>query len=307
MKKIFLFLFITNILLAQQAYIADFYNNKDGAISITFDDASYGQYEYAFPILNKYKFKATFSVVGKWIDDTCGVYSENGNIFYKRLSKKNVYSLWAKGNEIAWHGLEHIAYSSNSNWNMLDKQLRSELKYEKFKFKPIKIHTLFYPYSKTKGKVVLATKSSGFLFGRTGGNNLYNIIGDIDYYLLNSFAVYNNTNPDSMNFLNIINGSKGKWCILLYHHIILDNSKQQKIFNRHNIQNTYAITPHTFNLQMEIISKKNYWVSTIYNIGRYLLQKENSELIITVENDRVFATINCSLDNKIYNHEMTII
>lgn len=99
-------LFISIILLqcvgtieAQNApYIADFYNNKDAAISITFDDASYGQYEYAFPILNKYNFTATFSVIGEWFCINPSPFSGDGLVYYNRLSKANLLVLWSKGN-----------------------------------------------------------------------------------------------------------------------------------------------------------------------------------------------------------------
>jgi hypothetical protein len=58
---------------------------------------------------------------------------------------------------------------------------------------------------------------------------------------------------------------------------------------------------------MSIISNKNYWISTIYEIGIYLLQRENSNLIINIENNITFVTIEYDLDPEIYNHEMTIV
>lgn len=306
MKKILLFLFVANVLFAQDPYIANFYNDKDAAISITFDDGTYGQYEYAFPTLKKHKFVATFSIVGNWTDDTCGVYSEFGNIFYKRLSRKNLFSIWAKGNEISWHGIEHIAYSDSASLHELDIQLSNEIKFANSLIIPVEINTLFYPYSKTGGNVERAVFSSKFVFGRTAGDK-YNEIDNINYQLLQSFPIYNDMKPNKDGFIDIINNAKDKWCILMYHHIITNTSKQYNMYRYHSVENNYSVLPETFDYQMDIISQKNYWVGTVYDIGRYLEQNERSDLIINIEDNNIFVTIECDLDPEIFNRLMTVV
>lgn len=295
------------IIFAQsEPYIADFYNNKDAAVSITFDDASYGQFQYGLPILEKYKFNATFGVVGEWFCIQPKSYSEDGLIFYKRLSKTDIQMIYLKGNEIAWHGMKHEAYSSKMTWNKLSKKMIDEKIIASLFLGKIPLSTIFYPYSKTKGKVILASKSSGFLFGRSGVE-AYNDIDDINYYLLKSFGIYNDSLPNLEKFDSILNNGKGKWITLMYHHIIPDTASVQEMYKKYNIINTYAVTPEIFNSQMEIISKKNYWVSTIYNIGRYLQQRENSDIYVETENNDIYITILCDLDSQIYNQEMTVI
>ena len=296
----------TGIIFAQDPEIANFYNNKDAAITISFDDGSYGQYQYAYPTLKKYGYKATFSIVGEWTKDSSISSSENGYLFYKRLSYKNVHEMWENGNEIAWHGIKHVAYNSNLSWNVLNKQLESDVEYADEVLFPIVMHTIHYPYSKTKGKIQLAAKSAGFLFGRTG-NDLYNEIDDINYYLLNSVAIYNNDSPNHNKFNKILDDAKGKWCILMYHHILPDTAKNEKIYETHQIEDSYAITPENFEVQINSISQKNYWVSTTYNVGRYLQQKENSDIYIETENSDIFITILCDLDPEIYDQEMTVV
>jgi len=302
LSKILFILLFVGTLFAQEPRFTDFYNNKDAAVSITFDDASLGQYKYAFPILKKYNLFATFGVVGDWLCDTSKSFSEDGYTFYKRMSKSNILALWARGNEIAWHGMKHKPYSSKLDWNRLNKQMTKELNFVNSYFSPADITTIFYPYSKTQGKVQLATKSSGFLFGRSGTEK-YNDISDLDYYVLNSFATYNDSLPNTKGFNKIINDAKGKWCILMYHHIIPDTAAIRKEYKRHNIKDNYAVTPEVFDNQMHIISQKNYWVATLKEIGMYMMQKEHSEIII----DDTFITIECDLDATIYNHEMTVL
>jgi hypothetical protein len=301
-----LFLFVTNVLFAQDPYIADFYDDKDAAISITFDDGTYGQYKYGFSTLAKHKFVATFSIVSSWTNDVNGIYSEFGNVFYKRLSRPNLYSLLLAGNEIAWHGIEHIAYSDSASLHELDIQLSNEIKFANSLVLPIEINTIFYPYSKTHGNVEQAVLHSKFVFGRTAGDK-YNEIVNINYQLLQSFPIYNNTSPDKDEFTDIIDNAEDKWCILMYHHIITNTSKQYNMYQYHNVEDNYSVLPETFDYQMDIISQKDYWVGTIYDIGRYLQQKQNSELLITIEDNNVFVIIECGLNPKIFNHKMTVI
>ena len=300
--KILFVLFLVGAIFAQEPRFADFYNNKDAAISITFDDASYGQYEYAFPILKKYNFFATFGVVGDWVRENPTPFSEDGYIFHTRMSKKNILAMWSRGNEIAWHGMQHKPYNDRLDWNQLNKQMTKELSFANLYFSPAKVMTLLYPYSNTAGKIVLSTESSGFLFGRTGSEK-YNDIKDLDFYLLKSFATYNDSLPNVNQFNKIIDGAKGKWCILMYHHIIPDTAKIRKEYVRHKIINNYSITPETFDTQMNIISQKNYWVATLKEIGIYFRQKQNS----TIEIEDGYITVKCDLDPEIYNHEMTVI
>lgn len=202
--------------------------------------------------------------------------------------------------------MKHEPYDSKMNWNRLNKKLYDEHIIANLFLKPIPLNTIFYTHSKTKEKIRLAAESNQFMFGRTGVEK-YNEINDIDYYLLKSFTIYNDSLPNIEKFSSIIENSKGKWGILMYHHIVPDTASVRELYKKHNIINTYAVTPETFDVQMNIISNKNYWISTIYEIGIYLLQRENSNLIINIENNITFVTIECDLDPEIYNHEMTMI
>ena len=311
MKKILLLVGIilihTGIIFAQdEPYIADFYNNKDAAITITFDDATYGQYEYAFPTLKKYGLVASFGVTGEWVCQTPTEFSEDGYVSYVRMSKNNLLELWRHGNEISWHGLKHQPYDGTQVWIRLDKQLRNEIVIGTLLLNPIPIYSIFYPYSSTNGKVPLAVQSSGFLFGRTAGEK-YNEIDKIDYYLLKSFAITNNDIPSDGEFREIIDNSTGRWCILMYHHIITDTSAQKIHYDHHRVKNSYAISPERFDLQMKIVSDKDYWVGTIFDVARYLKQKEESKLVVEYIGSEMYVTIECELDPDIYNHEMTVI
>lgn len=79
---LYILVFTTQIMFGQtkeySAEVCTWKNNKPGAISISFDDGSYTQYEYAYPILEKFNFKASFSLVGVWTKDHPSFSSEPG-------------------------------------------------------------------------------------------------------------------------------------------------------------------------------------------------------------------------------------
>jgi peptidoglycan/xylan/chitin deacetylase (PgdA/CDA1 family)/Tfp pilus assembly protein PilF len=96
--------------------------NKDCAekfVVITFDDARKGVYDFAYPLLKKFNFTATISVVPDWIDG-------------KNISPEEFYSLfmsWDELKELSKNGFEIASHSlSHQNLTKLnDEDLVKEL------------------------------------------------------------------------------------------------------------------------------------------------------------------------------------
>jgi len=305
MKRLLFLLFLIGTIFAQEPKIADFKDNKIGAISITFDDGHYSQYEFAYPIMKKYGFKGTYSIVGNWTQDEPTWFSEDDIFYYEKMSKDNVIELYNDGNEIGWHGLNHEPYNRNGSWFDLDKQMKEEREFIKNYIPEITIHTLTYPYSTTSEIIVRSAKSSGFFFSRTGGDE-YNKITSLDYHLLKSFALYHNDGPGEFDFIKMINGAYKKWAILMYHNILPDSMVNYDKLEELNVIDTYIVSPENFESQMKYIYNTNYWVAPIYDVARYMIEKENSKVEIIEKNETKYITVKCNLDKKIFNFPLTV-
>lgn len=79
------------------------------AIVLTFDDGYYNNYLYAFPLLQKYKFKATISPIAYYSD----LYTENGEV-----NEKYTHCTWQQLKEMTSSGLVELGnhtYNLHSN------------------------------------------------------------------------------------------------------------------------------------------------------------------------------------------------
>ena len=68
-----------------QVRVADWFNNCSGAVSISFDDACMSQYAYAYPVLEKYGIKGTFSILGEWVQQGPSYSAEPGHFAVQRM------------------------------------------------------------------------------------------------------------------------------------------------------------------------------------------------------------------------------
>lgn len=287
-----------------RAQITPWYQNKPGAVSISFDDASYTQYTSAYPVLEKYNIKGTFSVVGEWVDEQPAYTAEEGFFEIKRMGWQQLLELFDHGHELAAHGYNHQKY---------DKQLPvPDLVLEMKKIKTLiesrtnsKVYTLNYPYSYASGNIPEAAREAGYLFGRTGLDTI-NPPSPDNRYLLASKAVLNEDQPDSSEFRDWINQSKGNWLILMYHHLFPMESKEMDIIRSHQVEYSYSLPPEEFEHQIEALVAAGYWIAPIGEIGRYIDERDHTEVkTITLKKKIYIYTVN-NLDNSIYNLPLTL-
>jgi hypothetical protein len=64
----------------------------------------------------------------------------------------------------------------------------------------------------------------------------------------------------------------------MYHHLFPPGSKEMRILTYHKVRNTYSLFPETFEKQMGILSRYDYWVAPIRNIGKYILEREQTRI-----------------------------
>lgn len=283
--------------------ITKWYNNKPAAVSITFDDVSLGQYTYGFETLKKYKVRASFGVVGEWISENPQTTSEKGVFGIERMGWKEIREISNYGNEITSHGYRHEKINHELTIDEIKQKL---LKNKKLIEENIdeRVETIHYPYSFVNSKILKAVNKSGFLFGRVGDNNKKNTKNNL--YKINSKIILNKKDPKPKAFHDWIKTSKDEWLVLMYHNIFKKDSKEMHLFDHHNVYNRYAITPKLFDNQVRLLRNSNYWIAPISEVGKYILERDNSELQINSNNNSIFLEIRSTLKPDVYDQPLTV-
>ncbi len=155
----------------------------DKAVVLTFDDGWVSQYNYAVPILEKYKFTATFFVITDYVNNKYKAYMSWDNL--KDLVKNNF--------EIASHTESHPILTK-LDFKKLANELNGSKKILEDKLS-VKVMTLAYPDYAQNQTVRDAAKLAGYVGSRAGWSNIQNSNANI--YQLKSQEVVNNPNPFS--------------------------------------------------------------------------------------------------------------
>ncbi len=151
----------------------------DHAVVLTFDDGWKSQYEYAVPILEKYKLTGTFFIITNSI---------NAQAY---MSLDELKDLNSKGFEIAAHTKTHPKLVT-----LDDAKLTEELQGSKKTLEDklgITVTTIAYPYYGHDERVMKAVQAAGYLGARAGWAKFSN---DATHLLnLKSQESVNNTDP----------------------------------------------------------------------------------------------------------------
>jgi peptidoglycan/xylan/chitin deacetylase (PgdA/CDA1 family) len=286
------------------ARITTWYQNKPGAISITFDDAGYSQYVSAYPVLEKHNIKATFGIVGEWVGEEPQFTAEEGYFEIKRMGWPQLIELFDHGHELSAHGYHHQKY---------DKGMPvPELSVEMGKIKSLiesrtqsTVYTMNYPYSYASGNILSAAIEAGYLFGRTGLDTI-NPPSPQNMYLLATQAILNESLPDSITFHRWLDEAKGNWLILMYHHFFEKNSKEISIIQLHDVIYSYSVYPEIFERQMEEMVATNYWIAPVSTIGKYISERDGTDVKIIRGRKIIYIFTITNLNKNIYNQPLTL-
>jgi peptidoglycan/xylan/chitin deacetylase (PgdA/CDA1 family) len=284
--------------------ITSWYQDKPGAISFSFDDAGMSQYENAWPVLDQFGFKGTFSIVGEWVEDEAADFAEEGFFDIKRMGWKQLLDLYAHGNELSAHGSVHRQYDKFLPVPELAGQMEQIRKLIESKTNS-RVYTIHYPYSFASGNIPLAAKEAGFLFGRTGLDTI-NPASPGNMTLLASMAILSNVTPDSSTFRNWIGQAGNNWLILMYHHFFTPGSREISILKAHQVENTYSVSPDIFKWQVAEIAGSGYWVAPVCEVGKYIIQRNNTVIQTVINKKKIGIDLVSSLDNSVYNQPMTL-
>lgn len=123
-------------------------------VILSFDDGWQNQFDYAFPLLNKYGFTATFFVV---ID-----YLEHQNF----MTIRQLQTLMGAGMTIGSHTRSHVALSGIDSPSKLQDELAGSRAWLE-KQLSVPINTFAYPYGSYSAAVASAVEASGYRTART--------------------------------------------------------------------------------------------------------------------------------------------
>jgi len=107
-------------------------------------------------------------------------------------------------------------------------------------------------------------------------------------------------------FQKILKQAKGKWLILMYHHLFPEDSKEMRILRYHKVLHTYSLLPATFDKQMQEVAKSGYWVDTEANIGRYMIERKHTKIRYRKFCKILKIKTKTNLDKKLYNVPLTL-
>lgn len=155
-------------------------------VIITFDDGWGSQYKYAFPLLKKYNFTATFFIF------TNGIDKENF------LTSEQIKEMIDAGMTIGAHTVSHGYLFKETDEDKIKKEIIESKKFLEDKF-GISVTDFAYPFGHYNDDILKIIKESGFNTARTTYNGIYHTKDDV--YILKGFEVSN----DFDNFIIILN------------------------------------------------------------------------------------------------------
>ena len=291
-----------------QAKITDWYNNKDGAVSIVLEEGSYSQYEYGLPILKKYGVKTTFGIVSDLTQENMSSSINEGSFAINKMG-------WNQIKEISNEGYEIASLCCNQRKDMQlenNDVLISEFKKSRIEIGKVinkKVNTVIYPYYYKDVGIETIVKESGYIFGinrERVGEDRVNKPEAANFMNLKSITSLNNSVPDLKNLFGLITDSKSNWMIINYRHIFPEDSKAVQLFNQYKIDSTYSITPEYFERHIRLFRNSNYWIAPVSEVGKYIYEKNNSRIEVQHHDNVIFLQIVGDISKSIYNHPLTI-
>lgn len=208
--------------------------DKRALISLTFDDGWMSQYEYALPILDHYKFKATFYIITGYLSATHEPY----------MNLHHVMTLHRSGHEIGGHSVTHPNLVLTYLWRRKEVLL-SKIDLE---FAGIKCDSFAYPYGRQNWYVRKLALNAGYKNARVIGDES-NDIG-FNRFLINGYIIKSDTTIQQVNSWIDHAERRGHWLVLIFHEV----SKMPR---------QYGCTPEFLDSVCGLIARKQLVVSPV--------------------------------------------
>jgi peptidoglycan/xylan/chitin deacetylase (PgdA/CDA1 family) len=270
--------------------IAKWFENKDSAISLRFDDSSASHIEKVIPLLNLYDIKATFM-----INPGRKSYKKYKNIWENKINKM--------GHNIGNHTWHHKGADS----------------LEEAEFEIGAVTKLIWKLYPNKSKLNLFASGGGEKWGgkrwRDADLRFKDIVKKyhmIDLYNGEYDSIYVDTSIKMDELLNSIDKNI--------------KNRAHQAYTLHNIRNTYtslegllrlmikgfdiAINEERLKTFIEYLDAKRnkVWLASLLDIIKYENEFKNAKLEIIEENDRqIVLRLSTNLDLALYDHPLTLV
>ncbi len=269
--------------------IACWYDFKDAAVTITFDDGIRSQFTTAVPLLNERSLKATFYVVTNYI----------GTGFTPDWDTLNEVS--RKGHEIGSHTMNHanLAYlaSSPSFADSLKKELLFSRDIINRKIPSQKCESFCWPGGSVNPQAIAVARKY-YLSCRTSGKQI-NFSKIPDFYNIQSLPIEHNTLLATTNYwVDQILNFKG-WMIERIHAI-----------NTGNDSTGYEPVPVTIlrnHWDYLVQHEKQIWIATFSTVTKYIRERDSTKLkLIDYQNGNFRMSLTNKLPDSVYSVPLTL-
>jgi peptidoglycan/xylan/chitin deacetylase (PgdA/CDA1 family) len=275
------------------------------AVSVTFDDGSANQMQVGRRLLEKYGFHGTFFVVTSWTGHSPMITGEAEGLTTRRLSIPEVQELHLNGHEIGSHSHLHRPLAPDAGVDWIESTYReSQMQITSWIGSPAL--SVSYPYARMSGEGKIALAKLGFRFGRRGGDqgNYTPLQAPLNLY---SYVIIDDRRPSPATFRDIINTRSGQWFVLQYHHLFPVDAREYLVMEAHRVEDTYNVTPRTFERQMRLLRNSGAFEGTMSEIGLYNQAANGVRLEFTVHDRSLVAALrNIGTDSLLTKTPLTL-
>lgn len=266
--------------------ITTFYENKTGAVSITFDDGDYNSAVFYNSEFEKYGFHGTAFLIAnnlKGIDN------------WKTLLAKGYVDV---GNHSASHKIKYNTDASTITSEQLKADISGSYDTLKDYFPEQSILTFASPWGQTTNDSVAEMKKNHYANRQAGGGLQNNNPQGDNWFKLNAF-VYNNTTTEAMNgWADQAIKNKG-WAIELLHNCIEGNTPSG-----------LTIAKTIFSDHMKYLNQKKdqLWVGSFNEVTAYIKERESAKAsIFSADTELVILELTDSLPDDRFAQPLTLI
>lgn len=239
---------------AQNVHIAKFADNKQAAISFTFDDGLKEQYSILFPKLKELGIKGTFCLIGSRMANP------PKNPEKQTFTWKQAKEMALDGQEITSHGYNHKNVSK-----LTPEELRYEVQHNDtliYQYTGMFPRTYFYPGNRKNDEAVAFCSKD-----RVGTRTFQVSLGS------------KRTQEWFESYLNDVI-RKGEWAVTMTHGIRIGYDS----FG----DETHLWNMFDYALKQEKAGK--LWIATFHDVAAYQQERDNTTLSIKVKNKEVIVT-----------------
>lgn len=249
-------------------------SDSDGPnVVLFFDDGYYSIYQYAYPLLKKYKMKASLGIIASYVKEIATNPNRGPNSFMiKNEIQEMIDSLSV---EIASHSVTHP--------RMIDLEDTMLIKYELSVSKEIleslfgqKVITFVYPYGRYDDRIARLTAEAGYKIGRTCD------FGEPNFWIAR-YKVPIREVRDTMSVKEIIDHIKRHDETVLVFHRIVPNPQ---VFTEYSVSRLDSLLSVLQTMNIPVYTLKglyDYWRRNTLQkaiLERGLLDRKNWEILL---------------------------